>query len=316
MILEGFFSGLLGNILKDLIVQAIRRKWTRVEEKEIEKVVAAYLAQHHVPGNTTLLTKEVIVILNTSGFPTLTGEPTDPNRLVSWIEGQYLEKIKTRLGSPTSREGEAWPSLKGTRGQVQRFSGGQNDPVGASVYCGQSYGAYPIWGWIAQCYEKLGGTGSRLGFPISQEGEAWPSPKGTTGQVQRFEGGPEDSPSVSIYCSPHGAYPTWGWIAQCYEKLGGTGSRLGFPISQEGEASPSPKGTTGQVQRFEGGPEDSPPISIYCSPHGAYPVWGEIARRYEALGGTTSSLGFPISSEQEIKPDAWLQHFEGGDLRI
>lgn len=239
---------------------------------------------------------------------------------------EYLD----RLGSSTSPLHLAVRSPKNTTGQVQRFTGGREDPVGASVYMSE-HGAFPVWGEIARCYEGLGGTSSRLGFPISPELPAKPSQRGTTGQVQRFEGINDAADrwddthktriAVSIYSSRHGAYPVWGAIGQCYEHLFGTTSRLGFPTSPELQATRSPQGTTGQVQRFEGGPADTCQVSIYASKHGTYAVWGEMACRYESRGGTSSHLGFPTSAEIEVRQSTgegsrWVQYLEGGDLWV
>lgn len=155
---------------------------------------------------------------------------------------------------------------------------------------------------------------NRLGSPTSTVHPALNSPRGTAGGVQRFTGG-------SIYTSEHGAFPVWGWIARCYERLGGTSSRLGFPTSPEFNAIPSPHGTHGQVQRFEGSPDDTCRVSIYASEYGAWAVWGAIACRYEADRGTASHLGFPIGAETRAKhvagkQDGWVQYFEGGDLWV
>lgn len=245
---------------------------------------------------------------------------------VAPIVRAYLD----RLGSPTSETYRAIASPKGTTGAVQRFTGRRGDPVGASVYK-SAHGAFPVWGEIARCFESLGGTSSRLGFPTSLEVEAKRSHRGTTGRVQRFEGHDDAADrwddtyklciGVSIYSSQYGTFPVWGTIGQCYESYLGTVSRLGFPTSAEGVALPSQQGTTGQVQRFEGSPEDTCQVSIYASEYGAWPVWGEIACRYEACGGTTSHYGYPISGETKM-PQAtgegtrWVQHFEGGDLWV
>ncbi len=324
MILEGFISGLIGNILKELVVEVITKKWKRLNEKEVEKIVVAYLAQHHTPVLATTITKEVIVIMGELVGPDgqinlpLPNGTADPKLISDALETKYLKRLKDRLGSPTSSEHNAIPSQRETTGRVQRFEGGGDDPIGASLYWSQRYGAYPTWGWIAQCYENLGGTGGRLGFPTSLELDAVPSQRGTTGQVQRFEGGPDDPDGASVYYSSRGAYPTWGGIAQCYERLGGTGGRLGFPTSQELDAIPSPQGTTGKIQRFEGSGEDPDGASIYYCYHG-YPVWGGIAQCYERLGGTGGRLGFPTSQELDAIPSPQgtagrVQRFEGGDI--
>ena len=270
MILESFFSGLISGILKDIITHAISDRRKRLDKKEIEKVVATYLARYQSPLSPPLVTKEIYIILATSGFVNGHGQlalplpesTRTPASLVSLLERNYIEGVKKRLGPSTSSEMEATPSELGTTGLVQRFAGGKDDPVGASVYWSQRYGAYPVWGGIARCYEGFGGTGSRLGFPISSELSAVASSQGTTGQVQRFEGNGDganlwDEPNqvligVSTYNSRHGAYATWGSIGRCYEHLYGTTSRLGFPVSPEQETHPSSRGRTAR-QRFERG---------------------------------------------------------------
>jgi len=271
MILESLFPGVLSAILKEVIAQAFANQNRRLNEKEIEKVVATYLAQHQSPLSPPMVAKEIYIILGNSGFvdghgqftlPLLESKRT-PASLASLLERNHVEGVKKRLGVPISSELEATPSKLETTGRVQRFEGGKDDPVGASVYWSQRYGAYPVWGWIARCYEGYGGTGSRLGFPISPELPAAASPQGTTGQVQRFEGNDDganiwDEPNrvligVSIYCSSHGAYATWGEIGRCYERLYGTTSRLGFPISPEQETQRSSRGHPVWKQRFEGG---------------------------------------------------------------
>lgn len=271
MILESFFSGVISSILKDVITQAIANRNKRLDEKDIEKVVATCLAQHQSPLPPPMVAKEIYIILGNSGFvdghgqfilPLLESKHT-PASLASLLERNYVENVKKRLGTPASVELKATPSELGTVGLVQRFEGGKDDPAGTSVYWSQRYGAYPVWGWIARCYEGYGGTGSRLGFPISPELPAAASPQGTTGQVQRFEGNGDganiwDEPNhiligVSIYSSRHGAYATWGEIGRCYERLYGTTSRLGFPTSPEQEAQRSSQGHSVWKQRFEGG---------------------------------------------------------------
>jgi tetratricopeptide (TPR) repeat protein len=219
---------------------------------------------------------------------------------------EYLDKVRNRLGLPLTPVLEATPSSQGTPGRVQRFAGGSDDSQGASVYSSR-YGTYPIWGWIAQCYESCGGTNGRLGFPISLELDAWASPQGTTGQVQRFEH------NASVYCSGYGAYPTWGGIGRCYENLGGTSGSLGFPTSLELEAIPSPQGTTGWVQRFEGG-------DIYWYWDGEYDgisVREPILSIFEKSGGSGGKFGFPKAPAvlDPVHPDHYLQEFEGGVIQ-
>lgn len=236
-----------------------------------------------------------------------------------------------RLGFPLTPELPAEPSRFGTQGVYQRFEGEWNYPddidtnpvqhCGASLYYSEQYGPHPTYGGIGICYERQWGTAGALGFPTSDEIDAGPSRRGTTGKYQSFEGG-------TIYWSwPTNAHSIQGEIAKLYDRLKGVTGRLGFPLANEQPAKPSPQGSTGTFQRFEGGPSDGLPngetwdfsqgVSVYASKHGAYPVWGGIRRCYASLGGTSSMLGFPTSLEMEAATSpqgttGWYQRFEGG----
>lgn len=196
---------------------------------------------------------------------------------------------------------------------------------------------YSVQGKIADVL-RVPYAADRLGKPISIVQPAAPSELGTTGTLQRFEGKGDSTRlwdgernkhiiGVSVYNSAYAACPVWGDIEGCYEKLGGTASRLGFPISWEITAAPSQYGTTGKVQRFEGNGDGAQvwheprkdyivAVSIYSSRHGTYPVWGAIGQWFEKNNGTTGSLGFPISEEEEIasSPRTVRQRFEGGSI--
>ena len=235
------------------------------------------------------------------------------------------------LGFPLTPSLPAVPSPQGTKGTFQRFEGQWNYPedintnpierCGASLYYSKQHDTHPTWGGIGICYERRWGTAGALGFPTSDEIDVGPSPHGTKGKCQHFEGG-------SIYWSwQTEAHPIQGEIAKLHDSLNGVAGRLGFPLSGEHTAHPSPQGSAGAFQRFEGGLHDALPVgdewdyskgvSVYSSKHGAYPVWGGIRICYESLGNTSSVLGFPISLETEAAKSpqgttGWYQRFEGG----
>jgi serine protease len=222
-----------------------------------------------------------------------------------------------KLGFPTSGSPLVGPSQHPTKtkGRYKNFEGGR-------IYWSRRTGAHPVWDAVADLYHGLGGAESRLGFPISHEMPADTSPQGTAGVLQRFEGGPHDawpvgdewdySKGVSVYSSKHGAYPVWGGIGICYERLGNTSSVLGFPTSLETEAGKSPQGTTGWYQRFEGG------IIFWCENYGGVPVVGSILALYDEFDGTEGRFGFPKSPEKsaEEHPHMLLQEFEGGVICV
>jgi len=240
-----------------------------------------------------------------------------------------MDGVKGKLGFPLTEELPAARSPQKTEGVFQRFEGRWDYPedintnpvrCGASLYYSDQYGSHPTWGGIGIRYERMGGTFSSFGFPKSSELEAGPSWHGTTGVYQCFEGG-------YIYWSwkTH-AHLVYGDIGELYHNRGGAEGRLGFPLTDEGDATESPQKTKGRYQRFEGGEHDfwlvdgkwEPKyVTIYFSKHGTYPVLGGIGRCFEQLGGTDSELGFPTSVEMKAANSpqgttGWYQYFEGG----
>jgi uncharacterized protein with LGFP repeats len=91
----------------------------------------------------------------------------------------------------------------------------------------------------------MGRTASRLGFPLNNEMNITPSPYGTTGRWQPFEGG-------LIVWNANGrfanrAYSEEGAIAWLYQNYGGTGSWLDMSLSFEYDWN------GGRRSDFEGG---------------------------------------------------------------
>ena len=89
MILEGFFAGLIGNVLKELATQAILKKFHPLDKKEVEQIVATYLAQQQTHTQAPTILKEVYIILGTSGF-TGPGEQIDIPSPYRKPDAQYI----------------------------------------------------------------------------------------------------------------------------------------------------------------------------------------------------------------------------------
>lgn len=247
----------------------------------------------------------------------------------------------SRLGFPLTPDMPTRRSPFGTDGSYQRFESSWNydDEIcerlglqcGATVYWCEAYGAHATWGGIGEYYETNGGTGGPLGFPTSDETDVGPSRReagpGTVGWSQRFEGGTvyyTDKMKAIIVPSP---------IAEHHDGHGGVTGSLGFPVSPELPAAESPNETAGRFQRFEAirdyprdivdrwsDAEGQGGVTIYISEaHGAHCVgWGN-GRLYEKLGGSGSWLGFPLSDEIRIntsgsEPRGTIQEFEGGSI--
>ena len=179
-------------------------------------------------------------------------------------------------------------------------------------------GAHTITGEVWDCYTEADSSGiGSLGFALTSEIDAEPSPFGTTGRCQRFESSilPDRTGKITgptIYRSDrHGTYPTLGRISEYYEGRGGTAGQLGFPVSTQASVGPSARGTASTCQRFEGG-------SLYLSNHaGVIEVRAPIRIHLEHLhGGVTSELGFPVGPEYKAGSSpyqtiGYFQRFEG-----
>ncbi len=222
-------------------------------------------------------------------------------------------------------------SLRNTEGYRCDFEKG-------SIYWSERGGAQIIRDPIRVLHHSINTQQPRgpigdFGFPLSNMSDSTKSPFGTEGLFQRFEGkwddypkdvniNPVDGCGGTIYWSQrYGAHGTWGAIGILYERLSGTGGPLGFPTSDERDASPSEYGTTGRVQEFEGG------IIHWCNHAGAVLTRGLIRDYHRDTDGSRGKLGFPISPEVTMPPEAalymtpedkydLLQHFEGGDVIV
>ena len=194
------------------------------------------------------------------------GEPEAPAHGTWGTIGEFYELARGpagELGYPISDETKVGPSKRGTRGARQQFKGG-------TVYCAEDAEATFVRLPVARHHEgEHRGPAGALGFPVSPELEAAPSPQpyGTTGRFQRFEGlwnypdgilehwsDRERPGGATIYTSAHGTYCVGWGNGVLYERLGGTGSWLGFPKSDEKKQRPLSNGKLQYtVQEFEGG---------------------------------------------------------------
>jgi uncharacterized protein with LGFP repeats len=131
--------------------------------------------------------------------------------VVGAILGKYvtLGTVNSYLGFPVTDE------LPGPNG------GAYSDFQYASIYWSPTTGAHVIVGAIRGKWLSVGGAGGFLGYPVSDELAA------TVGRVSQFQHG-------NIYwTSTTGAHYVIGAILGRYLSLGGTGSRLGVPVSDE-----------------------------------------------------------------------------------
>lgn len=249
-------------------------------------------------------------IYRNGGPPPKVGELSDHN-----FSQPIIDAYNRHGGQPAC--GDPWDNGSGTPyvhqfgdGYIQDFHGGSADHGSITLHNGDYHAgyAYFIHGTIWNKWVQYASIFALLGWPTSDEGDcAQSSVTGIVGRYTRFA-------TATINYHPSGAYAgnayeVHGTIFTKYQAMGYSASPLGLPTSDEFDAASSPFGTTGRLNRFEGG-------SIYWSAsYGAYPVYGQISQQYEAQGGTGSSYGFP-TGDPVVSGAMTSQTFEGGTIVV
>ncbi len=179
------------------------------------------------------------------------------------------------LGYPISDISDIETSIYGTQFQYQNFEGGSLEYHLSGGYAGQ---VFEIHGEIFNKWKSMGYAQSVLGLVTSDEREATQSGAqafSTTGRVNDFEGGHIHWHRDGTYAGQ--AFESHGAIDELYVSMGGTGSWLGFPISDEYPWS------EGARSDFEGG----------------YIYWTE------AEGATADSDGDGVSDDVDNCPNTY-----------
>jgi len=171
------------------------------------------------------------------------------------------------LGVPTTVESACGQD---GLGRFQEFQGG-------SIYWHPDVGAHEVHGLIRDKWRSLGAERGTLGYPTTDERFTADG----VGRASWFTGG-------IVYWHPAvGAWEVHGAIVGKYVSLGGPGSVLGYPTSDERVA---PDGV-GRFNTFERG-------AIYWTfSTGAREVHGLIYAKWRDLGLGASTLGYPVTDE-------------------
>jgi hypothetical protein len=151
--------------------------------------------------------------------------------------------------------------------------------------------SFVVYGMIYARYRDLGGLGSALGQPVSDEEDAAGS-----GRVSHFEEG-------DIFWHPaYGAHDVRGAIHQRYLAVGGPGGFLGYPTTGETGVLDDKKREVGAFNRFANNG------AIYWSAEtGAWEVYGVIREAWETdHKGVKGPLGFPIAEQKTIPSEKGL----------
>ncbi|RZQ64351.1 PQQ-dependent sugar dehydrogenase [Amycolatopsis suaedae] len=174
------------------------------------------------------------------------------------------------------------------RGKYNNFSG-----ANGAIYWTETTGAQSINGEVRALWSSLGSERSVLGYPVTSElsvSDNW-------GKYFNFEN------NGSIYWTPStGARWLCCQNREKWFQLGGATGRLGYPTTNE---APTPDGI-GRYSHFTKGG------SVYWfTTTGSHEVYGEIRRRWAALGWERSYLGYPTSDEFSI-PGGRRSNFQNG----
>jgi hypothetical protein len=180
---------------------------------------------------------------------------------------------------------------------------------------------------FAAYHDRRGAVIGPLGYPVSMARPAGASPAGSTGAFQRFEGSRdlprdvldlwaqlkmESRGGCTVYESDRGIYTVASAIAAFYERLGGTTSWLGFPLTEEHDDPTLSSEEWCRSQRFEGG------VVFRTGNHRAVAVSAHVM---QVLGEGESSLlrrlGRPQSPETSTDlAGLTLQLFANGVVTI
>lgn len=197
-----------------------------------------------------------------------------------WMQLGYEHGI---LGYPVSNE---IPTKDG--GTYQAFEGG-------AMYYSPGVGSFENYGMIRKAYEKFGFENGFLGYPVS---------KVTCGLkhgacLQTYQNG-------TLYSIPNiGDKIMYGGIRGKWIDYGCENGVLGFPV---GDEKCNNKGDCSR--QFENG-------TIYWTQGRGYVSYGEIAKKYNSIGGLNSSFGAPSMDQRcGIKDNGCYQTYqrEGGSI--
>jgi hypothetical protein len=67
MLLEAFFSTVACNVFVEIFKRAIDKKWKRLDEADVRRIIEDYLRQYHLAGQASVIKNEIVMILGNSG---------------------------------------------------------------------------------------------------------------------------------------------------------------------------------------------------------------------------------------------------------
>ena len=205
------------------------------------------------------------------------------------ISDKYLQ-----LGGANGLLGPALtPELGAANGGLKQ------DFQNGSIYWQAATGAHEVHGLIRAKWLALGGEGSFVGYPTSDETAA----RDTVGRFNQFQG------AVVFWHPDTGAFELHGLILARWNEMGGESSVLGYPATDETATADG----VGSFNHFEHG-------SIFWTPiTGAHEVLGAIRLRWAELRWERGLLGYPIAApyaeiRNRVRFD--VSRFQSGKIEV
>ncbi|KAF9773306.1 hypothetical protein IL306_008921 [Fusarium sp. DS 682] len=187
----------------------------------------------------------------------------------------------SNLGYPKTDE----TSTQDGKGRFNDFAINGSDT--GSIYWTASNGAFLIYGVIWLKWRSIGRETSNLGYPITDETST------PDGKCRFNDFAINGNPTGSIYWTPsQGAHLIYGQIWLKWKSIGGEGSNLGYPITDEASTP------DGKCRFNDFAMDGNWTGSIYWTPSlGAFLIYGQIFLKWKSTGGESGVLGYPITDE-------------------
>ncbi|TKG69918.1 PQQ-dependent sugar dehydrogenase [Prauserella endophytica] len=260
---------------------------------------ALQMPDEGVGGSTAMVTEGALLKIEAavtasdglSKFARWTDGPATASRTITMGDSDLT--LNAEYTTPVQQRYDSDPGLRSVLGSPvgpEVIEGGvyYRPYANGRLYWSASTGTKAVIGAIHDKYVALGAHRT-LGPPMTDE-TATPD---RVGRYNHFAGLPGGGPA-SVYWTPStGAHGIWGEIRKKWASLGWENGPLGYPTTDE-TATPDGRGRYNHFSKTG---------SIYwTAATGAHGIWGEIRKRWAALGWENGPLGYPTTDER-VTPD-------------
>jgi|SRR5947209_14160325 len=116
MFLEAFFSAVASNVFVEIFKRAIDKKWKRLDEPAVRRIIENSLQQYHLSGQTSVIQNEIVMILGNSGVLGPGGQfllppshkfPDLPELIGAWWDGKVYKIVSVMSEKVLDVEGKS-----------------------------------------------------------------------------------------------------------------------------------------------------------------------------------------------------------------